>query len=286
MIRINVNHESAEIMVEDLARDNGETIGVLIPIEAISSWSELLGFTDAIDTLEAILRTRVSGSHLGHVDPVTGENLWTEPYTVVSAIEEAREVEAFRVIEGVETEARFREARSRRDAPEQLAALRRLRECGWEDKRPMQERCNDAARAELMRLSGGECDPSQTILAKCQQMARDRMGIPDPECAPSEDRGEVMTCDTTPHVEATRGKRKVLSDEDRRKCAEVLRPHLGEIEKARRRYCHSLTRFPVDPLELAEQLEADEPEVKPQDAGQLTAEDIAARYTERQDHAA
>lgn len=105
-----------------------------IPLELIASVSELLGIADPVTAVEAIVESNLKGEP--PVDPVTGENAWTESYVVLSRREQAREDEAFRAIEeGSANDPRSPMLRSMLAARESIGAqnketcmLRRCRE--------------------------------------------------------------------------------------------------------------------------------------------------------------
>ena len=55
----------------------------LIPLDAIASWDELLGFDTDMETVAAIIRVRTNRSDPGVIDPATGRNAWTSAYEQV-----------------------------------------------------------------------------------------------------------------------------------------------------------------------------------------------------------
>lgn len=72
-------------MVEEMSSE-GLHHGRLIPLDAVAAWSELLSYDDPSDALDAILHVQDVGEP--EPDPITGENVWTEPY---QALEERQQ---------------------------------------------------------------------------------------------------------------------------------------------------------------------------------------------------
>lgn len=85
--------EEACIFIEESSPDGLHTR--VIPVEAVASWSELLGYDDPLDALEAIIHVQDHGEP--DPDPVTGENAWTEPFAALAERETAREASALQV---------------------------------------------------------------------------------------------------------------------------------------------------------------------------------------------
>lgn len=137
----------AEVRVENskIIIDKGDRIQE-IPIDALGSYSELLGYSCPRETLEAILD--VIEVEEPEPDPETGENVWTDSYTLLTYREQEREREAFQAVESG------------------TAA----------DPRTPQLRSTMAATNAVHRpIDGGEC-----ALDRCRRTARDRMGLAEP----------------------------------------------------------------------------------------------------------
>ena len=81
-------------LVFEVHDDGTPAEGAEIPLAALASWRELLGIDDAEELIEAFLHNIEHGSP--EPDPETGENVFTVPYQVLRAREEAREAEALR----------------------------------------------------------------------------------------------------------------------------------------------------------------------------------------------
>lgn len=60
----------------------------IIPLDALGSWSELLGIGDPGEVLDAIIHVAENGEP--DPDPVTGENAWTASYLALQDREQAR----------------------------------------------------------------------------------------------------------------------------------------------------------------------------------------------------
>lgn len=72
--------------------DGEQVSNHLIPLDALASWSELLGIVDPGDALDAILYVTERGEP--EPDPVTGENVWTASYQALQEREQAQAAEA------------------------------------------------------------------------------------------------------------------------------------------------------------------------------------------------
>ena len=115
--------------------------------EAISTWSELLGYAEPTEALAAILDAATNDREPAE-HPETGENAWTDAFTLLSIRERAREEEAARAIEeGKQNDPRSPRLRST------LAAYN----------------------AVHVPIDDGEC-----LMDRCRRVARDRMGLPEP----------------------------------------------------------------------------------------------------------
>lgn len=132
------------LVIIDREHPNGDQEGHMVPLAAIASWRELLGYDDPIEALEAILRVQ----DFGEPDPCpeTGRNAFTDCYTVLEQREHAREAEA---------EAAVDEG----DDPDMILTL-----------------SSAAAYNEThVPINGGEC-----LFDRVRRQARDEMGLPHP----------------------------------------------------------------------------------------------------------
>lgn len=133
-----------------------------IPLAAIASWSELLGQSDAVDTLDAIIREQDN--------PNLDQDVWQEAMLLVQNREEAREAEAFRAMEeGTADDPRSPLLRASLAAYKAtLAGAERLEDCP---------------------------------LSKCQKVLRDRLGVVDPPRLAPTVRCGAMDCSEAPEGE-------------------------------------------------------------------------------------
>lgn len=69
----------------------------VIPVEALASWGELLGYEDPVDTFNAILHVAENGEP--EPDPETGENVWTAPYVALAKREQLQAAEAYKQVD-------------------------------------------------------------------------------------------------------------------------------------------------------------------------------------------
>lgn len=243
----------------------------LIPLGAVSTWAELLGFTNAVDVIDAILHKDElkSSNPDAEIDPETGGSIWDEVIAVKKHLERVREDEAERAERAEEAQERFSEARSRRAHEEQREALRDLRTCGGSHG-TREGRSTDMVRSELKRLTGKDCEDSETVLAKCQAKAREVMGFPTPDDPPSPERLKWVCCRAEGRCG---GESKVLNTEDREKLAQILGQAQDWLVWRRNLYCHQLTGREHDPLDAHEC-----PTEQPKKADPLAA--VTARYKE------
>lgn len=226
-------HEAGEARFVRVVTDEG--LVHEIDSMALASWSELLGYTDLLDVLEAILRVREGGSE-PEPDPVTGENAWTESYAVLRHREQARESEAFRALE-----------EGTRDDPRSPALRGAL-----------------AARAAVMEPIGAESD-HDSLLARCRDKARGRMACACPTKVSICARPATMTVEDDEQTVENHGGQALLTKEDRTKAREVLEPFLPEIRRRKARFLHGLTGNPENPLRDDESDDSLEPVEDPGD---------------------
>ncbi|MGQ7788211.1 hypothetical protein [Nesterenkonia sp. K-15-9-6] len=189
-----------------------------IDLGAFASWSELLGYTDAVDVLEAILEVSVRGGE-PESDPETAENVWTAPYTMLRHRERAREAEAAQAIK-----------EGRRDDP-----------------RSPKLRGAIAARAAVMEPVGATSE-ARSALAQARAHSRERMRLPCPRKTSISTRPQPLTTEAEPQADTEQGEAPILTPEDRAKAREVLAPLLDEITRRKAAFLHRLTPWKDDPL--------------------------------------
>lgn len=114
-----------------------------IDVEALASWSELLGVDDMSEVLEAIIYVQDHGEP--EPCPETGDNVWTDSFTLLQAREQAREGEAVIALE------------------EGL---------GEDPRSPLLRSTLAAYNAVHQPIDGGEC-----VMDRCRRAARERLGI-------------------------------------------------------------------------------------------------------------
>lgn len=190
--------------------------------DALASYAELLGYTDAVDVLEALLRIIDNGSP--EPDPVTGENAWTELYAILRHREEARETEAIKA-----------KAEGKRDDPRSpslrgaLAARRAVME-------------------PLNAISEGE-----SLLSQSRAKTRAGFGCANPRKQSISARGQGMKATQAGDCEEAPGCSARMCEEDRGKAVAAIEGLLPELTERRARFLHKLTSNAEDPLaEVAE----------------------------------
>lgn len=127
-----------------LTRDDESTH--LIPLEAVASWSELLGISDPAEVAAAVEYVATHGEP--DPDPETQANVWTDAYQLLSHREQAREAEASRAV-----------AEGSRDDP----------------RSPQLRAAFAAYEAVHQPIDGGEC-----VMDRCRRSVRDQLGIAEP----------------------------------------------------------------------------------------------------------
>lgn len=199
---------------------DGEEVADLhdMPLGAIASYSELLGYANAVDAVSAICAAD------GDV-----EGAISEPLLVLTHREQAREKAAAQAA----TEYPAVSPRS----PALAGAL--------------------AAYEAMCEISGTR-DPEESLLVKCQKAARHRIGLPDPGQRPSIQRGQRTLCDPASHCESedpvfSAEDRAKLAEVLAAKCDpddqdEEAPRWLDLIQAKREAFCHALTGNVEDPL--------------------------------------
>ena len=181
-----------------------------IPLEAIASYGELLGYADPMEALEAIIHIQDHGEP--DPCPETGENVWTDAYTLLSHREEEREKEAVNAKrEGTADDPRSPKLRSA------LAAYN----------------------AVHVPIGGGEC-----VMDRCRREARGRLGIPDATVKPGAG-SRMAPARLVSRMVSVKPLRETLLED-------AVQSRLDEVTRARTNFLHGLTSMPDNPLEEEE----------------------------------
>lgn len=178
-----------------------------VPLEALATYAELLGYSCPYETLDALLHMSEHGEP--EPDPETGENVWTDSYTLLAHRENAREMEFIQAQE----EGRQDDPRS----PELRSTLA-------------------AYNAVHIPVDNGEC-----VMDRCRRSARSRLGLKDPSTKAGSG-SRIMS--TRPASRATS-----QAPDLQAMFQGVVEPRLGVVEKSRRQFLASLNGRPEDPLE-------------------------------------
>lgn len=255
--------------------ENGVYRGRALSLSAIASIGEILGYTDAIDVIDATAKVVQADV----IDPETGENFWTEMREILGFLEQAREDAAMPVVTGRDAIRAYREAL---EAGADKATLRRLaRNLPESPDRRSPELVGALAVHQRIREISGEVPMGECLVAQSQKRLRGLLGLPAPTRPPSSCRGTEVSCEVAPSTEDAG---RTMSTEERQQVRDALQacyPDCGpdcptdhmeerraEIQKRRRRYCHGLTSHDRDPLEP----EPENPKAPP------TTNDVLARY--------
>lgn len=183
---------------------------VYLSVAAVAARRELLGYDDPVEALEAIIAIEENGEP--EPDPVTGENTWTEVYTLLAIREQAREDEA---------------DRARGDCCTEDVVVERSEKADYD--------------AVHVPVNGGEC-----AMDRCRREARRQLGLPDPtrKCgAETRSKRPVMPARLPVQARAMRpagGKAQVL---------DVLADQADYLHACTKQFLHSLTDHDADPLE-------------------------------------
>lgn len=232
-----------------VVQDGDGTRHIIAP-GAVASWSKLLGYTDVVDTVDAIVHVARNGEP--PVDPATGENCWSEDFIALQFIEEAREAEAFRaLVEG------------RRDDP----------------RSPLL-RATLAARAANLGAVGAVSE-RESLLAQCQSKARFALGVMDPQKVPSSSRRIRMTCEDEPQTDDCPVRERALRPEDRVKVKACLEAVTDAVPPEQEYFCHSLTGNEENPIPIRQEIPVEAPE-----PGLDGIDGLMARYPKKVPHAA
>lgn len=195
---------------------------------ALVSWAELLGLTDMIDVIEAILTVRTGGGL--PTDPATGEHPLTASYTVLEHREKARNAEARMAL----AEGRQNDPRS----PKLRAAM--------------------AARRAVMEPTGAAGD-SDSLIEKVRGSARDALNTKCPRNPCSTGRIKPITCEAEPQADGD----GLLAAADREVIRAALAGRAEHVEAMRGRWLHELTGEDDDPLAEPDPEEMAAPEPDP-----------------------
>lgn len=210
--------ESQQMLYVDYEREMNGLHGQAIHLAALVTWSELLGYTNLVDTLGAIIEAAIEQRE-PEPCPVTGENAWTATYAALTLRENIREREALRALE----EGKAEDPRS----PALRAAL--------------------AVRDQLPRNAEGRAITDVIRVDTCNTLC-----LAVPTLKRSAVRGGSVRC--SPDREASRP--CILSDEERAHAAVLLSGLVPELERIDHAFCHSLTDNAEDPLKPVETVEA------------------------------
>ncbi|GAA1450496.1 hypothetical protein ACFP47_10105 [Nesterenkonia lacusekhoensis] len=242
-MKITYDDESRSFLVDLQKPDDEEGVrGVAVPLQAVASWSELLGYDDLADCLDAIIDARVNAKEPESC-PVTGYNdVWTAPYEMLREREEKREREYLKA------QAEGKTA---------------------DDPRSPLLRSTLAAFHALPRDERGVCALDQAREASCEAL-----GVPKPKRTPSlvrrtvvtrvdKEAGEMKISAPTCEEESQCDRDGFLCKEDRAKCVQVLREHALDIAYRETRFQHSQTSIELDPLEPHLAVTADDEQPQP-----------------------
>lgn len=186
-----------------------------ISLESISSWSELLGIDDPVEIVEAMTHVRDHGEP--EPDPTTGENVWTDSFTLLRHREQSREREAIKAQE-----------EGTRDDP----------------RSPLLRSTMAAYNAVHQPVGGGEC-----AMDRCRRAARERLGMTKEPSKKPKATSRLMTSTTAMSAHEGEG--------DAEDYAKALAPHQDVIELSRRQFLHDLTGSNVSPLQDTTPLEVE-----------------------------
>lgn len=212
---VSVNRDGMLVVVDE------EGVRHVIDSTAIVSWSTLLGYRNAVDTVDAIVHVARNGEPAPC--PESGDNCWTDDYFALEHVETARELEAFTAAE----EGRAADPRS----PALRGAIA-------------------ARRASLDPVGAGR--DRDSLLARCQQATRVALGVLDPESPPSAVRRSDLTCEVEPRTLDCEYRRREFTAADREKVRDILIPAIPALAAQLPRFCHSLTPHDLDPLAAPE----------------------------------
>lgn len=134
------------IITVETTLPNGEEFPLVIPLASVVVEAELLGYEDMGESLEAIINKLQHGTE-PNPDPETGENAWTEAFSLLTMREQERE-DAAREVQKHE---------------------------GYTEHQVQVASAQMAYRAVHEPINGGEC-----ALDRCRRAAREKMSAPEP----------------------------------------------------------------------------------------------------------
>jgi hypothetical protein len=209
---------------------DGEQFSVTIPVAALASWSELLGYENQLDTLEAIIHSRRY--------PTDEHDLWTDVYAILAYREQEREKEHL----AAEQEGTATDPRS-----PLLRSTMRAYHCLPRDNNGdcVLDQCRRAVRDKL-----GVQHPERNLsvvrpATLIQQNTTERVTT-------------QTTCNKTERIVNT-----ILTDDDRAVAERVLAEHLADIDTRRSWFQHTQTpnkENPLPPAGVAPEPEPTDPE--------------------------
>lgn len=205
---------------------------------AIASWSELLGYDDPEEALEAILQVRVNVSEPEPDHDNGGEGVWTDPYVLLGRRERAREAEFSRA-----------RAEGKRDDP----------------RSPRLRSTVAAHNAVHKPVDGGEC-----AMDRCRRASRGRMALPEPSRRPGSDSRERNKTRVRRNGVGPGAKAVVEdTDPDRQKLREVVDQCGDLIQPDVKAFLHMVSGNTEDPMK--------EPEPEPPTAEEQ-ADQVMRKY--------
>lgn len=207
---VTARYEGGRYLI-DLTTDGGDTHRV--DEDAIASWSELLGFSDVIDTLEAIVTVALGAEP--DPDPATGENAWTAGFTMLEHRERARAVEAEKAVE----------------------------EGTRDDPRSPKLRAAQAARQAVLGATGAASD-RECLLEKVREGSRSGLKVKRPNQARTAGRMSNPTCQTETQADGE----GVFTQADREMVRAELAMIADHVGWRRGRFLHALSGAQEDLL--------------------------------------
>lgn len=208
-MKFTLDAEGGGTLLIDFEREWNGANGHILSLVTLACWAELLRYTNIVDVVEANVWVGITGEPTPC--PVTGENVWTEPWFMCARREEVREAEAARALEDEDPD----------------------------DPRSPQLRSALAAFHALPRDENGKC-----AVDRAGESACDRLGLPRGDETYSVLRGASLQC--CPEVRCDG--EALFSPEERAELAALLEPHMGTVRRHHRTFVHSLTSRVEDPL--------------------------------------
>lgn len=238
LTEVAVGREEGGQLVLVLTDEEGSTH--VIPGEALAIHGELLGFTDVVDTIDAILS--VIKRQPDDLDPATGENAFTSSFTVLEHREKARN--------------------------EEVRCALADGKCG--DPRSPKLRGAAAARKAVMEPVGATGD-ADSLVERVRGEGRGRLGVRRPRKKSCTGRLANPTCSAEPQTED--GASDVLNAEDRAQLAAALAEYVEEIGQGQAAFLVALSGDGTDPLDVTAPAELEDSTTDP-----TTLDGLVARH--------